>query len=158
MNPVRQAALALLPEVRGVFLRCDRGNSLYVTNAPALTDEKIDFESAGFIRKGEKGLIFLTPGEEWAERIKTWLETRVPVQSLSCSMGGPAFGSIRDEDMLLLIEGIKALEMYDNARDYEKKVRQRAAVCLREKQGGGTLRVCALMVDYLNGGGNTDED
>ena len=63
-----------------------------------------------------------------------------------------------EADFALWIEGIKRLEMNADAAGYEKLVRQRAAVCLREKRGGGTIVSCALMADYLNEGGIDDED
>lgn len=157
MTPLRKAALAILPEKKGIFLRCDRGSALYVTNAPAFTDESIDRGSAGFFCRTEGKLLFLSPGDAWIEQMEEWLRARTAFDRLAASLKNACFGETLDEDRALFIEGAKLLEMKSDARAYEKKVRQRAAVCLREKRGGGALVVCGLIVDFLNEGGYEDE-
>ena len=77
MTPVREAALELLDGVKGVFLRCDRGDALYVTNEPMRTEQKIDWEAAGFRVREERGLAFLLPDDCWADRIYEWASERV---------------------------------------------------------------------------------
>jgi len=158
MTPLRAAVLSLLPGAKGIFLRCDRGNALYVTNAPARTDEKTDWAGSGFEHRTEGKLIFLTPQAEWIDRIEQWLENRTDAQRLRKAVGHADFQEISREDLSLFIEGVKRLEMRGDAEEYEKRVRQRAAVCLREKRGGGTLRACALIADFLREGGNRNED
>ena len=157
MTPLREAALALLPDQKGIFLRCDRGTRLYVTNAPAFTDEPIYWASAGFSCEAQGRLLFLLPEDEWIERMDAWLRVRTKPHGLAASLGNASFGEITDEDRALFTEGVKLLEVKGDVRGYEKKVRQRAAVCLREKRGGGTLVVCSLIADYLNEGGKEDE-
>ena len=149
--------MACLPDVRGLFLRCDRGNSLYVTNAPARTDEQIDWAKAGFSAQDEGKLTFLIPGEEWIAKLEAWLRERVEATYLAGAVRNACFGECLPEDMGLWIEGVKRLEMKGDAAGYEKLVRQRAAVCLRKKTGGGTLVVCALLADLMNEGGIRDE-
>lgn len=157
MTPLRETVLKLLPQKKGIFLRCDRGSALYVTNSPAFTDAQIDWESAGFVCRTEGKLLFLSPEEAWIDRAEQWLRARTEPHGLSEALRNACFGEVMDEDRALFIEGMKALEMKGDVRAYEKKIRQRAAVCLREKQGGGTLAVCGLMIDFLNEGGKEDE-
>ena len=157
MTPLREAALSLIPENQGIFLRCDRGEALYVTNAPARTETPIDWETAGFAVRTEGKLVFLTPDAAWIGRLEEWLAAKTDAR-LACAIRPADFHETADMDMALLIEGVKLIELRGDVRGYEKKVRQRAAVCLREKSGGGTLGVCALITDYLNEGGNQNED
>lgn len=158
MTLIRRAALSCLPEVRGIFLRCDRGRALYVTNAPALTDKAIDWAAAGFSARGDGKLIFLMPEENWIHAIGLWLTDRTVFQRLRSALMNADFGEVLEEDMALFVEGVKLLDMGGDADAYEKRVRQRAAVCLREKRGGGAITVCGLIADFLNEGGKTDED
>lgn len=152
MTPVREAALELLGGVKGVFLRCDRGDALYVTNEPMRTEQKIDWEAAGFRVREERGLAFLLPDDCWADRIYEWASERVGMSPSEESIARASFGNTEEDDRQLFIEGIKRLEMKGSAEEYGKLVRQRAAVCLRKKQGGGTLPVCALLVQMMRGG------
>ena len=156
MTPLREAVLSLLPDKKGIFLRCDRGEALYVTNAPARTDEQIDWESAGFSYSTVGKLCFLIPQTEWVDRLEQWLAPKTEAR-LAADIRHADFHETAEEDAALLIEGVKLMELQGDVRVYEKKIRQRAAVCLREKRGGGTLGVCALMIDFLNEGGKTDE-
>jgi len=158
MTPIREAALDLLSGVKGAFLRCDRGSSLYVTNAPMRTDAEIGWERAGFHQRTEGKLCFLMPDELWIGRLEGWIDRRVKEKRLAGRVENACFGEVGEADFALWIEGIKRLEMNADAAGYEKLVRQRAAVCLREKRGGGTIVSCALMADYLNEGGMDDED
>lgn len=156
MTPLREAALSLIPANRGIFLRCDRGEALYVSNAPARTEMPFDWESVGFACRTEKNLVFLTPEAAWAGRLEEWLAPKTDAR-LARVIRHADFHETADEDMALLIEGVKLMELRGDVRGYEKKVRQRAAVCLREKRGGGTLSACALIADFLREGGNKDE-
>lgn len=158
MTPMRRAALDCLAGERGVFLRCDRGDSLYVTNAPSRMEKSVDWAQAGFAARIDGGLAFLIPEGGWIARFNGWAQARVQEKRLSGAIGNAAFSEADGEDILLWIEGIKRLELRGNAAEYEKMVRRRAAVCLREKRGGGTLVSCALIVDMMNEGGIRDED
>lgn len=152
MTPVREAALELLDGVKGAFLRCDRGNALYVTNAPMRTEQKIDWKAAGFRVREERGLAFLSPDDQWTDRIYEWALEHVRMSLSEESIARASFGNTEEDDRRLFTEGIKRLEMKGSAEEYDRLVRQRAAVCLRKKQGGGTLPVCALMVQMMRGG------
>lgn len=158
MTPLREAVLSVLPDAKGIFLRCDRGESLYVTNAPMRTDEAIDWASADVHPVSRGSLVFLTPDPCWTGRLQKWLQPRIRTGRLSGAVASADFHQILEEDMALLTEGVKRLEMKSDPVEYNKMVRRRAAVCLREKRGGGTLVCCAMIADFMNEGGNTDED
>lgn len=158
MNPVRAAAQARLEQMKGAFLRCDRGTALYVTNAPVRSEQEIDWAEAGFNARTEGKLTFLTPGLCWLEPFGRWVQAKAGEPHLSSAVSNACFGDAEEADVRLWIEGIKRMELKNPAQEYEKMVRQRAAVCLREKRGGATLPVCGLIVDFLNEGGEANED
>ncbi len=155
MNPIRKAAETCLPDAKGIFLRCDRGDGLYVTNAPSRTRDPIDWEAAGFHAQGNGRITFLVPDERWIKPFCEWLRTQVRAPFLARAVENACFGEVDAEDLWLWMEGIKRLELHGDADMYEKLIRKRAAVCLRERSGGGTIVVCALMVDLMNEGGQT---
>ncbi len=148
MNPLRSAAQQRLADIRGAFLRCDRGEALYITNAAVRSEKVIDWAAAGFDAHMNGKMTFLVPKDEWIESFEEWLCPQVKDAYLQKSLANADFGSIEEADRMLWIEGIKQLEMRTNT-DYEKAVRQRAAVCLRTKSGGETISVCALIADAL---------
>ena len=158
MTPVRYAAEECLRGIRGAFLRCDRGDRLYVTNAQIKMREAIDWRKAGFHAENVGNLTFLTPDKGWIGRFAEWIGQEVREKRFSDTVRNACFGETDEEDMKLWIDGMKRLEMKGDAAGYEKLVRQRAAVCLRERRGGGTLPACALIVDLMNEGGFEDED
>ena len=117
MTPLREAALSLLPDEKGIFLRCDRGSSLYVSNAPARTDVKIDWGKAEFACRTEGKLAFLSPKNEWIEKFRSWLAPKVRARRLTDAVGNADFGDILEEDRSLFIEGVKRLEMKGDLRE-----------------------------------------
>lgn len=148
MNPLREAAQQRLAHIKGAFLRCDRGNALYITNAALRSDEVIDWAAAGFDAQMKGKMTFLIPQDRWIAPLKEWLMEQGRGTKLHDAVCNADFGEIQLEDRQLLIDGIKQLEIRTNL-DYEKAVRQRAAVCLRTKRGGGTIGVCALIAESL---------
>lgn len=158
MTPMRRAALELLPEGQGVFLRCDRGSALYVTNAPGRTGAVINWAAAGWSCTERAGLAFLVPEDRWIGLFMQWARGQVRSAWMTGETENASFGGILPEDRALWIEGVKRLELHGDVSGYEKLVRQRAAVCLREKRGGGSIAACALIVDLMHEGGYTDED
>ena len=158
MNPIRAAAQRMLDGVPGAFLRCDRGRALYVTNAGMRSAEQIDWNAAGFEEENVRGLTFLSPGSCLTKAFQTWAMESVSGEGLAAAVGNACFFEMLPEDRTLFIEGVKRLEMNGDAAGYEKLVRQRAAVCLREKRGGGTLYACALIADMMKRGGTENED
>lgn len=150
LTPMRGVVLTLLPKVQGIFLRCDRGAALYVSNAPARSGEQADWESAGFSVRNTETLLFLTPNQCWLEPFCTWAGPADDewVRSLAAA----SFGEVEDADLRLWTTGVKLLEMGADekaAAEYDRQVRQRAAVCLRQRHGGGALRASALCAKMI---------
>ena len=139
---MRRALRALLPA--GAFLKRDRGPALFVTDAP-MRGPCPDWGTAGFDGIVENGLARLTPGAMWVYR----LEERFPeppdglCASLARFRGTPDAPALR-----LLAAGMKQLDgaPYDPA--YGRRLRQLAAVTLREHNARGGLYACGL-VNYL---------
>ena len=156
MNPIREAAYQQIADIRGAFLRCDRGEGLYITNAALKCDCTIDWTEVGFEARDKGKMTFLVPKDLWIQPFEEWLRPQVRYPRLYENIGNADFGSIEEADRRLWVEGIKQLEIGSN-RNYEKAVRQRAAVCLRTKHGGGTIRVCALIADALRLSEKEDE-
>ena len=152
LNPVRRAAQQALNGCAGAFVRCDRGEGLYVTNAPQRTGNALalceGLQRAGFMVEEQGGLWRLTPREGLVRALTAWLEGEE--QSLYL----PAWQDRAEQlaDWALLWEGIKRLEMPgDRAAlvGYEKKLRQRAALCLRTGAGGGMLPLCGQLLSRI---------
>ena len=125
------------------FLRCDRGGGLYVTNAPLTSAQLHDLERAGFRAEPAGSLWRLLPGEALVREADVWLAREDDPLRL------PALLGALDEDWALLCEGLKRLELpADEAAlaRYEKRLRQRAAECMRTRQGGGLLSLCGRLL------------
>lgn len=122
----------------GAFLRRDRGDALYVTDAPRLGFAD---EVPGLRAEAADGLMRLYIKEE----ILT--ECDFPPDGLALSLARFPQTPATDESLLLFTEGLKILEAPDEAGHlrYDKKVRQAAAVALRTGGGGG-LYACALVL------------
>jgi hypothetical protein len=123
-HPVRLAA---------PLARVDRGGALYLSDEPL----------PGFLAEKRGEFYALTPDEALIEAFAAWARPKVRWDGqcalLSRLSGGEA------EDLPLLLAGIRLLDIAapDSAiKAYEKRVRQRAAVCLRLKSGGGLLWLC----------------
>lgn len=137
---MRRTARQHLPE--RAFLKRDRGDFLWVTNAPAFDGEF--HQIPGFITTRRGGLLCLLPDESWVR----FCEDQLPRDFLS-----KAFARFCGQDMDLaalkcFADGIKLLEggaSMDEARIYEQKLRQRAALALRGACPSGALYACALL-------------
>ena len=113
--------------------RVDRGGALYLSEEPL----------PGFIAEKRGALYALTPEEALIRAFADWIRPKVerdgPCVPLMRLAGGEA------EDLALLLAGVKLMDVAppDSAvRAYEKRVRQRAAVCQRQRSGGGLLWLC----------------
>ena len=135
MDELRALAEKLLPP--GAALRTSRGAGVYATRAleaaPALA-------AAGFLprRAGQALLIGLSPA------LLPWLDQRLPPaeDSLGRSLGALAARPAEPEDLALLEEALRRGEKGGLRRpDFEKRLRQRAALCLRLGAGGGALEL-----------------
>lgn len=125
-HPIRQAA----PRAR-----VDRGGALYLGAAPL----------PGFDAEARGALYALTPGTALIDAFAHWARQRAAGDTLAASLSGLQGG--KEDGMPLLLEGIKLLELpaAEGALwAYEKRVRQSAAVCLRQRSGGGLLAMCAM--------------
>ena len=113
--------------------RVDRGDGLYLADGPR----------EGFLCAPRGTLFSLTPGEALIEAFAEWMRPQIPRDGPCVSLmrlsGGEA------DDLPLLLAGIRLLDLGASEamiRGYIKRVRQRAAVCLRQKAGGGRLWLC----------------
>ncbi len=114
--------------------RVDRGDALYLADVP------VD----GFFCEPRGHFFALTPGEALLEDFARWLAPWARRDGLALSLAGLL--GVAQEDRRLLIEGIKLLDLgakEPSLTAYERRLRQRAAVCLREKRGGDLLAACA---------------
>lgn len=123
--------------------RVDRGGALYLSREPV--------EGFSCERRGE--FYALTPGEGLIAAFAAWAGPLVADDGFARSLLSLDGG---DADRLeLLIEGIKLLDLGGpdaSLAAYEKRVRRCAAVCLREKAGGGLLWLCAACAAIVRKG------
>ena len=139
---IRQAAAALLPP--RAFLRRDRENALFITNAPRIDsgrDWQHIFAGAGFAVLEENGLMRLWPGKNWLSRLENaWPEAPDHLsRSLRRFRGQDPDGPVLE----LFALGARILDG-DPVPDYENRLRRLAAVGLRSHSGGG-LYACAIL-------------
>ena len=132
---LRERARAALPA--GAFLRRDRGDALYVTDAPR---RGFTGEVPGMRAAVSGGLMRLYPKEEALG------ECPFPPDDLARALERFRCLPATDAAVFLFTEGLKILEDPDGTGylAYDKKVRQAAAVALRTNGGGG-LYACALV-------------
>lgn len=150
-NLLRVAATAVLPE--GAFLRRDRGDALFVTNAPRIDpgrDWAAALSEAGFTCVGGDGLLRLCPAEGWLTRLEAARPD--PPDDLCRSLLRFWGRSPDGESLRLFALGLRCLDGGEGAARFDRQLRQRAAVCLRlnalnpdEPPRGGGLYACALL-------------
>ncbi len=148
---LRTAAAAALPEK--AFLRRDRDDALFVTDAPRFssrTDWAPWLFEVGFYCADSGGLLRLWPAEVWLAR----LEAACPDPPDALCQGLLRFrGHSPDgESLKLFALGIRCLDGGDGAARFDRQLRQRAAICLRlnamnpnDPTRGGGLYACALL-------------
>ena len=142
-SQLREILQPLLPE--RAFLRRARGDATFITNAPMFAE--IPLESHGFICEHQGKLMTISPGVEFI----TDFEQNHPdppdffCQSLLRFCGQPPC----DEAVKLFSVGVRLLEHADEneSRQYDQRVRNLAAVCLRENLGGAYG--CALLAHHI---------
>ena len=146
---LREAARAALPE--GAFLRRDRGGALFVTDAPRRCTDihwRDALSEAGFAVEERGGLAFLSPGPGWL----AGLEAGFPEPPDEFCRGFARFAGreIEPESLSLFALGARILDGDADDGRFDRGLRQRAAVCMRDKSTsrGGGLYACALL-DYL---------
>ena len=133
---LRERVRALIPEA--AFLRRDRGDGLYVTDAPR---RGFSGEIPGLRAEIAGGIARLFPKEEILDACD--FPPDELAESLTRFRNLPATG----ESLALFTEGLKLLEVPDETGylAYDKKIRQAAAVALRTNGGGG-LYACARVL------------
>lgn len=152
-HALRAAASAALPE--GAFLRRDRGDALFVTDAPRLRPEgdwPAALAQAGFACAQSGGLLRLVPDARWPKQLEAyWPE---PPDDLCASLRRFRGIEPEAESLRLFALGAKCLEVGGDAARFDRLLRQRTAVCLRlnalnpeKTPRGGGLYACALL-DY----------
>jgi hypothetical protein len=148
---LRAAASGALPA--GAFLRRDRGDALFVTNAPrieARADWSIPLAGAGFLCAGGDGLLQLWPDGSWLIRLEAACPD--PPDDLCRSLLRFRGRSPDDESLRLFALGLRCLDGGEGAARFDRLLRRRAAACLRinamnpdgHPRGGG-LYACALL-------------
>lgn len=139
---IRRAASTLLPEK--AFLRRDRQDGLFVTNACRLVPERdwiLAFTRSRFIVRESGGVLRLWPDASWFFQLeKTFSE---PPDHLSRTLFRFAGIPPSPESIALFALGVRILDG-DPIHDYENRLRRRAAVALRSASGGG-LYACSLV-------------
>lgn len=151
-NPIRARIEAALPNC-GAFLRRDRGGALYVTNLPAKYADwesiaaALEAEGLTVARKGD--LLFITPDIRWASAFERRAEELVTPGELTRQLAKRRGMPVCAEETACWLAGVKRLELNDRG-DYERQVRQAAAVALRKKCGG-LMYACGLCFDLLGG-------
>ena len=146
---LRASARAALPP--GAFLRRDRGDTLFVTNAPRLRPD-VDWAGAlaraGFDCASRGGLTVLRPGAAWLQR----LEAGHPTPPDTFCAGFARFAGLapEPESLRLFALGARILDGEPDDGRFERDLRRRAAVCLRLSASpsnlrGGGLYACALL-------------
>lgn len=139
---MREAVSSALPE--GAFLRRDRGDALYVTDAPR-RGVNVDWDGLGFICRTENGLARLTPGSKWLRL----LEERYPEPPNHLCATLKRFAGEPDQEVLKLFStGMKLLDGGPFDPSYERRLRQQAAVALRTHHGGG-LYACGIILHLV---------
>lgn len=148
---MRRCARQALPEE--AFLRRDRMGALYVTDAPEWwTEGEItrSLERAGFMPRFGNDLAELWPAPVWLMRLED--EYPEPPDFFSATLAGfHASRGIDDHSVRLFALGVRLLDGDRDDGRFERRLRQRAAVCLRSNRMtdeytlGGGLYACALL-------------
>ena len=145
-NPLRARAEARLCAGRAAFLRCDRGRGLYITDARLDEPLRAALEEDGLCAQRAGNLWRLTPGERALPALEDWLFGEADPLRL------PGFDEALEEDWALLSEGLKRQELNGDSAalaEYEKRLRRRAAECLRTRRGGGLLVLCGRLLGRI---------
>lgn len=154
MNPMREHLEDLLRST-GAFLRCDRLGALYVTDLSLRCTDGHEITqkiSAADFQVEKRGMLLtLVPGGTWIVRFEKWAAGLCDESELTRLFMQRTSMNVCSEEMNTWFEGIKRLELNQGLENYEKTVRQTAAVALR-KQCGGALHVCGLCLDLLKEG------
>ena len=146
---LRSAARAALPP--DALLRLDRGEALYVTDAPR-RDREIwprcaeALAASGFDIREANGLARLAPGARWLTALGAARPD--PPDFLSASLYRFAGQAATPQALSLAARALRRLSGDKNARGLSRELRRQAAVALRTSRGGG-LYACALLINAI---------
>lgn len=136
----------------GAFLRCDRGKSLYATNLPVKSADWVQLAQAmtdaGFDTKRAGALLLLTPQDDWIECFTAWAQNISAPGELTRVLSRFQERPICEEERSTWLTGVKLIDLPRSGADYEKMVRQTAALAQR-KGCGGLLKACGLCLDLM---------
>ena len=145
ISQMRHAIRAHLPE--GAFLKRDRGGALLITNAGIIDP---DFASVpGFSAEARGRLIALTPEDRWMHAFE---RDHAPIAHLSASLARFRGQKIPRAAIDLFVRGLKLSECRPSSgeiADFDRAVRQMAALALRTGAGGG-IYALAVLDEMLN--------
>lgn len=149
---LRQAARAALPE--GAFLKRARGEGLFVTDAPRLCPAgawREALDAAGFDVAEAGSLARLSPSP--SRMLELEARYPEPPDHLCASLFPFAGKPPEAQSAALFALGARALDGGNDGGDFERRLRRRAAACLRlnrtqSTDHGGGLYACALLA-YL---------
>lgn len=145
LQRMRSHVQACLPD--RAFLRRDRGDCLFITNAPVFAPEIEGVPR--FIEFSEGALMRLLPDVSWIR----CCENAPPADHLSASLERFRGHEIDIDGLKLFAQGAKLLENNPSVGEihrFDQALRQRSALALRGACFGGGLYVCALLNAYLH--------
>ena len=148
MDEMRSAVRSHLPEE--AFLKRDRFDGLFVSNAPAFAPEIEEIPSFHVEKTGK--LIRIRPEEGWIGRLEE--EYRDTPEDLSASLARFRGAEISAEAMALFCTGLKLMDAGKGALpgeilQFDRSVRQLAARALRKDIPGGGLYALSLLDGML---------
>ena len=144
---LRGAARAVLPA--GAFLRRDRGDGLFVTDAPRLDGRCEEaLRAAGFEVEEIGGLLRISPAACW---LTSLMDAWPAPPDFLCGTLKRFRGAPERESLALFARGAKLLLGEPDDHSFDRQLRQRAAVCLRAGGGGG-LYGCGILRYFINNG------
>ena len=136
---MRELLRAALPEK--AFIRRDRGDALYTSNAPAFQPEIPAIP--GFILQRNHALLHILPDKTWMLE----LEKQDPPDQLSETLIRFRGAEPDEAALILFARGLKLLDggaAPHEAAAFDRAVRQRAAAALRGENPGGLYALSLL--------------
>ena len=128
------------------FVRRDRGEGLFITNAPAFDPDLRAIP--GFRTERQGSLLRILPDGDFIARFEE--EHALPPDALCRSLLRFRGEAISRDGLLLFARGLKLLDAGSAAEaeitEYERSVRMRAALALRGGCGAGALYGSAILL------------
>jgi len=142
LSRMREVLRNALPEK--AFLKRDRGDALFITNAPIFDPSIVDIPGFTLIPEGK--LLRILPDD----RRIAGIELAKPPDHLCASLIRFRGLAIEQENLLLCVQGLKLLDMGSSApaeeiEAFDCALRKRAALTLRGKINGGGLYAAAIL-------------